>query len=251
MLKSIEDYSFSLENFEGPLDLLLYLVQKRELDIYQVPILEIMEQYIAYLTALTELSIDAGAEFLGTTASLMHIKSQMLLPRKLLVEDEADIDPRFELVQQLLEYYQVKGLANDLSIKESQQSSYFSRGMIPFPSKGNRAMGIDHLSLCDLGDFFKEAMKKVSSRKGANVHEEEWRVSDKISWITKLVEKYGKISLLDIFPTEHCRGELIVTFLALLELMKTGGAMAMRDPDTSEYFVCKNEELAIYANDGN
>jgi segregation and condensation protein A len=112
-------------------------------------------------------------------------------------------------------------------------------------------MGIDHLSLSDLSDFFKDVMKKVASRKGPNVHEEEWKVSDKIRWMTNLVQNYDRIPLTEVFPSESCRGELIVTFLALLEMMKTGVVCALRDQDTLEYFICQNEELAAYANNGN
>lgn len=251
MLKPVDDYAFSLDSFEGPLDLLLYLIQKKEVDIYEVPLLSITKQYLSYLEELTHLSVDAGAEFLGTTALLMYIKSQTLLPKKEAHEGTEELDPRYELLQQLLEYHQVRDLAKNLSEKEDVQASYFSRGVTPLTEKPEPPIGIDHLSLEDLSHFFNEVMMRAESRKGSPIQGEKWSVRGKMEWITRLLASDQKVCAAQVFSASFYREELIVTFLAVLELMKLGNLYAIRDPATSAYYFYKHEECAQVSHEGN
>lgn len=244
MFTTREDYTFSLENFEGPLELLLHLVRKRELEIRDIPIASIAEQYLKHLRKLMELSIDAGAEFLGVVATLMYMKSQMLLPQENFLEDcNEDMNFHFDIVQQMLDYSHIKNLAEELSCKEKLQEKIYQKGGGRVQEFLQRPMGIDHLSLEDLAEVFRESLKKSSLRKGSIVAEEEWLIEDKIAWMQRILENEKKKSLNELFSHSSCREELIVIFLALLEMMKTGFLSIFKERDSSEYFIYANKEV--------
>jgi segregation and condensation protein A len=227
-MKSIEDHIFALDNFEGPLDFLLHLIQKSEIDIYEVPLHKITEQYLAKLQELISPAVDGGAEFIGTTASLLLLKSKMLLPKHEqpgLVEEE-EIDPRFEIIHQLIEYCRFKDAAKELSELEQKQSAFFSRGIENSESK--KPLGIEHLSMQDLATMFQHVLAKAASHRGI-IQEEVWKVSDKISFIQRLLKDLNKIRFDVLFSPVQSRDELIVTFLAVLELMKMGELKVVKE----------------------
>jgi segregation and condensation protein A len=214
-------YDIHLENFEGPLDLLLHLIKKNEMDISDIPIAEITGQYLGILDAMKTLNLDIAGEFLLMAATLLHIKSKMLLPR--IVEDEAEQeeeDPRAELVRRLLEYQKYKDVSETLEAGPLLGRDLFTRAapepeVLEEPETGFVAVGLFDL-LAALRDVLEEKPEEL-------VHEvnlEQLSVTDRINAI--LTELRGKesIAFLELFSDGIKRSEVIVTFLALLELVK-------------------------------
>lgn len=229
-MNRLEKDTFSLENFEGPLDFLLHLVQKNEMDIYEIPIQRIMEQYLAKLKESDEPDVETGAEFIGTASLLMWIKSRMLLPRhEQPLDPDMELDPRFEIIHQLIEYNQFKEAAKELSEREQRQNAFFGRG-VDGPAEVKKPLGIEHLTLQDLATLFQDILSKSNANRGV-IEEEVWRVGDKIKLIRSMLKEFEKIGLECLFTPEKSRDELIVTFLAVLELMKLGELKIIRDHD--------------------
>lgn len=223
VIMSVSVETFTLDNFEGPLDLLWHLINRQEIDIYQVSILEILQQYLAKSPGTTS-QLDRGAEFIAIAASLAWYKSKALLPKHEQQEEqnqEEELDPHFEIIHQLLDYCKFKQAAKDLTEREQQQGAYYSRGVEDPEIKKN--LGIDHISLDDLAALFQQILAKSAPKKGT-IHEEEWRVSDKIIHLRKCLAKKHKLAFSHVFNASMSRIELIVTFLALLEMMKSGEA---------------------------
>jgi len=225
--------SITLDNFEGPLDFLLHLIRKSEIDIYDVSIRRITEQYLQKLEQIITPCVNNGAEFIGTTASLLWMKSKMLLP---VYEDlsslDEELDPQFEIIHQLLDYCRFKEVAKELSDREHKQSACYLRGATEHKPTKSQTPGTDHLSLNDLASLFQKALAKNGQEKG-KIHEEFWRVSDKINHVRNLVSNEHRVSVAKLFSPEKPRGELIVTFLAILELMKLGDISVVREPNES------------------
>lgn len=224
--------SIALDNFEGPLDFLLQLIRKSEIDISDVSIQEITRQYLERLERWVNPCINSGAEFIGGTAFLLWLKSRMLLPRHAIeVDDEELLDPQFEIIHQLIDYCRFKEVAKELVVLEEQQSVHHPRGETPLPEAPSPGPGVDHLTIDDLAAYFQKTLARTGHDKGL-IHEEEWRVGDKIEAIRHLLEEGEQISLDLLFTPEKSRGELIVTFLAILELMKIGELCIMREGET-------------------
>jgi segregation and condensation protein A len=178
-------------------------------------------------------TVDVGAEFIATAATLVWLKSKMLLPVDEQVVDEiGEEDPHFEIIHHLIEYSRFKDAAKDLTERERQQRGHFSRGMSASPDL-KRPLGIDHLTIDDLTALFKEIAAKSSPKKGL-VEGETWKLADKITEFRELLLLNEKILFKTLFSYEKSRLELIVSFLAILELMKLG-----------EICVIKNEESNI------
>lgn len=216
--------TFRLENFEGPLDLLWHLINRHELDIYEIAIKEITEQYLARAKEAATLEIDQGAEFISIAASLLWYKSKTLLPKHEQQIDqtiEEEIDPHFNIIHHLLDYCRFKHAAKELSEREMQQGAFYPRGIEGWDVK--KPLGIEHLTLDDLSVLFQEILAKAEPRRGT-IHEEEWKVSDKIAHLKFRLLKEHKILFTEAFNPSMSRDELIVTFLALLEMMKSGDA---------------------------
>ncbi len=228
--------TFALENFEGPLEFLIRLIQTQEIDIYEVSIQKIMEQYIEKQEERDHYDVDSGAEFIGTASLLLYLKSRMLLPKhELPLEAEMDLDPTFNIIHKLLEYCRFKDAAKSLSKLEDEQSAFFGRGIDePFEVKKN--LGIEHLTLQDLASLFKDIVAR-SVHKTGQIEEEVFLVSDKIRHIQKMLKEQTEIKFENLFNPELSRDELIVTFLAVLELMKLGEIRVIKD--SSEIFITK------------
>ncbi|HRD55589.1 MAG TPA: segregation/condensation protein A [Parachlamydiaceae bacterium] len=220
--------TFTLENFEGPLEFLLYLVQNQEMDIYEIPIQKIMEQYLEKKTKEGAYDVDKGAEFIGMASLLLFIKSRTLLPKhEQPLDENEELDPRFTIIHKLLDYCKFKDAAKELSNREDTASSFFGRGCLePFETK--KTLGIEHLTLQDLASLFKGIMSKHEGKKGL-IKEEVWLVSDKIQLIRQKLKEEAEIKFEFLFNPELSRDELIVTFLAVLELMKLGTIQVIKD----------------------
>lgn len=216
------EYTVKLSSFEGPLDLLLFLIRKNELDIYDIPISLVVKQYIEYLGALDELSIDKAAQYLLMLATLMRIKSRMLLPGgEEELEEEAE-DPRDELVQKLIEYQQFKEFAGDLEKKEAMRSLLYGRGGAVTSSPGQLGTELQELNveIDNLITAFREAMERFSDYDEFVLEAVEFTVEEKMAEIMSNLEAKDSFSLEEFLRGCGSKLELIVLFLALLELMR-------------------------------
>lgn len=222
---------YKLETFEGPLDLLLHLIDKAEIDIYNIPISEITEQYMEVLATMQELELEVTSEFLVMAATLLAIKSQMLLPKPPPVEledsfyEEEDFDPRAELVQKLLEYRKYKAVAEELRDKELARSLIYTRepeDLTPYVREVE-VNPVEGLDVADLVIAFQRALRKAKSRNTvAKIRRDEISVKQRMSEVMTLLGKRGgKLLFSKLFDYEMTREEIVTTFMALLELMKT------------------------------
>lgn len=229
--------TFTLENFEGPLDLLWHLINRQEIDIYQIPIIDITEQYLSKQKELVDLSLERGAEFIAMAASLIWFKSKALLPKHEQQEEqnlEEEFDPHFNVIHQLIDYCHFKQAAKELAQREQQQGAFYPRGVESAEAKKN--LGIDHLSLDDLALLFQQILSKAAPKKGT-IQEEEWKVSDKIHSLRQWLTKEKKLEFTIVFNASMRRIELIVTFLALLEMMKSSEAKVVNDPKRKAIYI--------------
>lgn len=218
---------FALENFEGPLDFLLHLIQKHEIDLTEISLKKITEQYIKKLEMMNP-CVDAGAEFIASASFLLWLKSRMLLPKHEhpLTGEEEEHDPRFDIIHQLLDYCRFKDAAKELTQLEMSQSSFYSR---PDPNlEINKTLGIEHLTIDDLASLFKQALAKTSLETRV-IQEEEWKVADKIKIIRQQLRTSGQLEIASLFAAGRSKVELIVIFLAILELMKIGDGQLIKD----------------------
>jgi len=207
----------TLDSFEGEIAFLVHLVQKQELDIYQIPLLDILKG--AHQADRSDL--DEGAEFIDAAGMLMLLKSRCLLPKHEQVVGEgwtAEEEPLPPLTA-LLDYCRFREAGKQLSQREEEQSDFFLRGAAS-PEMA-KPFGIAHLSLDDLSSIFQNILKKAASGHGL-IQEEEWRVSDKMRLIQEMLQENKRFPLEFLFDPNKHRLELIVTFLATLELMKAG-----------------------------
>jgi segregation and condensation protein A len=218
------DYKVKLEVFEGPLDLLLYLIKKEEVDIYDIPIERITNQYMEYLTLMQMLNLEVAGEFLVMAATLMYIKSRMLLPADQQVTDtetEEGEDPRWELIRQLVEYKKFKDAGLQLGQREEQQANIFSRGSPDAGTEVDKDIPLAEVSIFDLINAFNEVLKKASAREDfREIIEERFTVSDKIEEILYTLRDRSEMIFSELFATASSRAEVVVTFLALLELIR-------------------------------
>jgi len=209
------DYRVRLEVFEGPLDSLLHLIKKNELDIFNIPIAQITADYLNYIKLFRRLNLDFAGEFLVIASTLIHIKSRMLLPSIETPEEEELEDPRAELAAKLMEYQKFKEAANILKERETIQRDIYGRlPMIP----QDEDYTIE-ASLFDLLDAFQKLVLRAE-KEVREIIQEDLRVEDRISEILNLLENKRFINFETIFSGQRTKRLLIVTFLALLELIR-------------------------------
>ena len=218
-----EQYKVHLESFEGPLDLLLHLIEKNRIDIYDIPIALLTEQYMAYLAKFKEFNIEIASEFLVMAATLLQIKSKILLPdTKIETEttDEEETDPRQELVERLLEYRRYKEISSVLSeMAQEAGQRYFRKSTLPEP-KHLPPTGLDVKLLWQAFQNVLEGQIEHAPLI-ANVAREQYTIEDKIvSLLAILKENNGNICFNAVFTPKTSKAELITTFLAMLELIK-------------------------------
>ncbi len=220
------EYKVQLEVFEGPLDLLLYLVKKDEVDIYDISIERITKQYLGYLEAFEVLHIELAGEFLVMAANLLYIKSRTLLPKdQQMPEEEVDEeDPRWELIRQLLEYRKFKEAAAHLRDQEGLQAALYPRAVSLDPAHApltDDNMMIGDVGIFDLINAFQRALKRIPvEEKQGEIHEETFTVTDRINHLMRLVNRGVPMRFDELFSGSSTRSELVVTFLAILELIR-------------------------------
>ena len=224
-------YKVALPSFHGPLDLLLHLIKKHEIDVYDIPIALVTEQYNAYLEAMEQLDLDIAADYIYMAALLIHIKSKMLLPRE--EGDDVQIeDPRKELVDRLIEYQRFKAVAETFAEMDVARMGMWSRPATPLPGAEPTEVDMSEVSLFDLIDAFRSALNRYKEAHPQSI--ELQRVVHKVS--DKMAELYTKVRerstmRLTWFLEGRGREELIAIFLATLELVRLGG-ISLRQSET-------------------
>lgn len=214
-------YQVRLEKFEGPLDLLLHLIRKHEVSIYDIPIALITHQYLEYLSVMKSLNLAVAGEFLVMAATLVQIKSKMLLPIEETEEDDEDgPDPREELVRRLLEYKQYKEAAGQLDNRERLWREIFQRAPSPQPALRPHETLIEDLTLFDLVDALQGVLARTPDARLIEITPDNLTVKDRMNAILEALEGKESIPFPELFEGARQRLVIIVTFLALLELIR-------------------------------
>ena len=226
-------YKVRLDVFEGPLDLLLYLIKKEEVDIYDVALERITGQYLDYVNTFKVMNVDLASEFVVMAANLMYIKSRTLLPKhEQLPEEATEDDPRWELIRQLIEYKKFKQAAECLLDKSIQQQDYY--GNSPDPSElestkteedpeASEAAAPPEAQVVDLVNAFQSLLRRLGEEhdhEEADIIDDQFTVAEKIQYLLDLIAVDESMGFAEIFSDGVSKEEVIVTFLALLELMK-------------------------------
>jgi segregation and condensation protein A len=247
----MSEYKVKFEVFEGPLDLLLYLIKKEEVDIYDVNLTQLATQFIEYIEMMRMLDLDVAGEFLVMASTLMYIKSRELLPVEQQVtpegEDEGD-DPRWELIRQLVEYKKFKDAAAQLQTLEIQQESIYRR--VP----GKPQFEVDpaalkpNVSVFDLITAVNSILKRFNQRGDArDIFEDKWTVSEKIELVRTEITRLPSIKFSTLFAAATSRTEVVVTFLAVLELIRLKIIQAVQTENFGEIEIVRAPEPATPA----
>jgi len=239
-------YKVRLELFEGPLDLLLYLVKKDHLNIYDIPIAEVTEQYLKYINLMQLLDLTVAGEFLVMAATLMQIKSRMLLPPKEGEEGLEEEDPRAELVNRLLEYEKFKEIAGDLRQREAAQKEVFKRN----PSEIDKEFKSEtevyfEASIFELINAFSKALDQVPKEVFYEVIKDQFTIEEKIHEILHLLLVVPAVCLSELFIKSKSKLEIIVTFLSILELIRLKEIVARQKDIFGEIEITRNKENII------
>jgi len=235
-----EIYNIKIPVFEGPFDLLLHLIKEAKIDIYDIPISLITRQYLQYIEMMKELNLEIAGDFLVMASTLIHIKSRMLLPPDEEAPPEELEDPRLELVQKLLEYQKFKEAASNLRHREDEWKKVFSKD--PLSDEGEELYLID-VNLFDLMSAFKRLLETVSPDI-ITITKETLTVKDRMSAIMEMIEGLEAMRFEDIFKGSRTRMQLIITFVALLELIRLGLARAYQEKEFGNIWVINPSKQA-------
>lgn len=239
-----EQYKIQLDVFEGPLDLLLYLIKKEELDIYDIPIERVTRQYMRYLDLMRMLDLNIAGEFIVMAATLMMVKSRMLLPvdERADLEEEDEEDPRWDLIKQLVEYKKFKDAADHLQHLELSRENVFGREGQDLQWGVDTGTTLKDVGIFDLISAFNEALSKIPKEELTEIFGDRFTVADKVDSLLAQFKESSKLSFLGILKTMHSRQEMICTFLAILELMKLNKVIAMQDVQFGEMVLVSTDE---------
>ena len=217
------DYAIKLDIFEGPLDLLLYLIKKNEIDIYNIPVALITEQYLQYLKMIKSLNLDLAGEYLVMASTLIHIKSKMLLPEPEEPEEEEEEDPRAELVRQLLEYQAFKEAATNLGERPILERDVFTRAAF-LPEETEKSTATEEelieVSIFDLIEAFHRLVSRIDKKELLEIDLEKMSLTDIINDIMERLSNEKNLTFDELLGERKERWRIIYTFLALLELVK-------------------------------
>ena len=237
-------YRVKLQNFEGPLDLLLFLIKKNEVDIYDIPISEITSQYLGYVEIIKLLDLESAGEFILLAATLIRIKAKMLLPRPQIEEDEEIIDPRMELVNRLLEYKRFKELAFKLSDLETEQSKVFPRFQHPeFEHETDCGIELDEdVNLFSLISAFKQVLDQIHKESFLLVQDIQISLEEQIEYILNRLTVSKQVTFVDLVSHIRDRLAVVVTFIAMLELIKRGELIARQSDAFGEIWIVRKSD---------
>jgi len=236
------DYKVKFEVFEGPLDLLLYLTKKEEVDIYEVNLTRLATQFIEYIETMRLLDLEVAGEFLVMAATLMYIKSRELLP----VEQQAQVegeeegeDPRWELIRQLVEYKKFKDAAGQLAALEARQEGVFPRAPGKLEFEVDEPHGAE-ASIFDLLNAVNAVLQRVAKKDDQrDIFEDKWTVSEKIEQLMRSLSERSRLKFSELFAGVTSRSEVVVTFLALLELIRLKHLAAVQAEAFGEIEICR------------
>jgi len=240
------DYSVNINVFQGPFELLYHLIEKKEIDIYDIPISEITDQYLEYLEEMMQFNMNVASEFIYMAATLIEIKSQMLLPQK-----EKAEDPRQELVAQLLEYKLFKDISEELKKYEEESSYYISKPreeMALTSDSKTEQLFLNEVTAYELYNIYLSLIKKqnfiIDTEEKFKVYRESYRVKDCMEELMKKIKKFGKISLFDTFKEKQkiSKEYVITLFLAVLELTNNRGIKIYQDRQYGDIIICRQEK---------
>lgn len=227
------EYEVKLEIFEGPLDLLLHLIRKNEVDIFDIPIAVITDQYLQYLDIMKALNVSVAGDFLVMASTLVHIKSRMLLPDR--DGDEEGEDPREEITRPLLEYLRLKELAGELSDRPLLGRDVFARTLPDIASQFEGEEPLIRVTLFQLIDAFKHVLEQRHPGTQLQFQADQWSVKDKMNIILEVLKEHGNIPFADLFVKDRRISEFIVTFLAVLELAQMGLLYVFQSDPLTEF----------------
>ncbi len=244
-----------LQTFEGPLDLLLHLLDKNKMNILDIPIVEITEQYMEYIRGMESENLDTMSEFLVMAATLLEIKAKMLLPPEVDEEGE-EIDPRQELVEKLLEYKMYKYMSYELKDRQMDaERAFFKDASLPdevknFEEPVDLEELLGDLTLAKLHSVFKELIRKQDDRidpirsKYGNIEKEPVNLGDKLSYVSNYAKNHKNFSFRQLLEHQGSKMEMVVTFLAVLELIKIGRVSVVQDGIFDEIYITVNEDVS-------
>lgn len=228
------NYRVKLEVFEGPLDLLLHLIKKEEVDVYDIPVARITDEYLQYLNLFETMNLDLAGEYLVMAATLTHIKSRMLLPLSEDDADEPDDDPRADLVHQLIEYQRFREAAVALGERPVLERDVFRRdATVPENDQGD-GIRLRDVTIADLLEAFREVMERSLRESFHEVIHEEISIEECVQAIVQRLEVDGPLRFRDLFGGAPSRRRVVATFLALLELVKRQAVRARQEEDGTE-----------------
>jgi segregation and condensation protein A len=245
------EYKVQFEVFEGPLDLLLYLIKKEEVDIYQVNLTKLATQFIEYIDLMRQFDLEIAGEFLVMASTLMYIKSRELLPvdQQVAVEGEEEgEDPRWELIRQLVEYKKFKDAAVQLQTLETRQENVYPRlpGKLEFESTAPPPK--PDVSIFDLLNAVNSVLRRFEKRDDSReIFEDKWTVSEKIEFILKVMAERGSVRFAELFESAASRSEVVCTFLALLELIRLKQLVCVQSEAFAEIEIRRAENVAPVA----
>ncbi|MBQ8804281.1 MAG: segregation/condensation protein A [Tyzzerella sp.] len=240
-----------LEAFEGPLDLLLHLIEKNKVDIYDIPIVEITNQYMEYIRAMQEKDLNIMSEFLLMAATLLDIKCRMLLPVEVNEEGEEE-DPRAELVEQLLQYKMYKYMSYELKDRQMDgELLMFKEATIPDEVKEHQEPVdldalLDGITIGKLNAIFKDVMRKQNDKIDpvrstfGKIEKEEVTVDDKLEYLNTYIVSHKKFSFRELLKNQKSKTQIVVTFLAILEMMKVGSITVVQENTFDDIIITSN-----------
>ena len=234
-------YKIKLDQFEGPLDLLLFFIKRDELNIYDIPISKITKEFLEYVNLIKLLDLEVAGDFILMASTLMHIKVRMLLPRELDEKGE-EIDPRSELVQALLEYKKYKEMSEELSFYESNQRKISFRGNFSIDPKeaySEYEILLKDVSIYDLAKAFKRIIEGIKEEPVHQIVKINVSIDEQIERILKLLEDKLEITFLDLVEGMKEKIRIVVTFIALLELTKMGTIGIKTSKDFNNFLLYK------------
>jgi len=239
-----EELKITLPLYEGPLDLLLDMIRKQKLDIYDIPIATVTKQYLEYLHLIQDMDVDVASEFLVIAAQLIYIKSRMLLPPDPDAVDEEAEDPRAELVRRLLEYEKFKNAAQMLYQREMvENASWNNAGAVPFAEDDVESQVT--VGLFDLLTAFRDIIERAKQRPLMQVDREEFSIEQMMGYLFDQINTRGPVTLNEILPEIFTRRGLIVAFLALLELTRLKAIFLRQEVTCGEIAIQANPNYEL------
>jgi segregation and condensation protein A len=225
-MEEARDYQVNLGVFQGPLDLLLFLIRKKKIDIHDIPIATITKEYLSYLHKKEKINLEREGEFLVIAALLIYIKSQMLIPRESDPHDEED--PRKMLVDRLLDFQKIKAASTLLREKEDQQGKIWKRSTPP-PAPMVEEMDMVEVSLFDLAEAFLALMKKKEQENVRLIQGKKYSLEEKMKELIERLKEHGFLDFLEYFNSHESIEEALISFFCLLELIKARIVMAVQE----------------------